>query len=140
MSQPTTTDSQRTASATSCVSSPTLTSGTEAHDACRSPFLRLPQSRQMHMQPDFDRSTDADEPAGGWRAHMHFNAEAKRAKASKIVELLRKQRSLAGARVLDIGTGIGVIAAVLAESVGPDGRVISIDTMDTRIETTNYEF
>jgi ubiquinone/menaquinone biosynthesis C-methylase UbiE len=71
---------------------------------------------------------------------MHFDAEAKRAKALKIVQLLAQHHRLEGARILDIGTGIGVIASVLADAAGADGSVVSIDTMDTRVGTAGYRF
>jgi ubiquinone/menaquinone biosynthesis C-methylase UbiE len=88
-----------------------------------------------------DQPVDAaGEPAGGWRAHMHYDPDSKRAKAAKIIELLRRHHALEGARVLEIGTGIGVISAELARAVGSAGSVISIDTMDTRVESTGYEF
>jgi SAM-dependent methyltransferase len=42
--------------------------------------------------------------------------------------------------VLEIGTGTGVISAELARAAGPDGETVSIDTMDTRVDKTGYEF
>jgi SAM-dependent methyltransferase len=80
------------------------------------------------------------EPEGGWRQHMPFDAEQRRAKAQKIIAILLAERSLRGTDILEIGTGTGVIPAELGKIAGPDGRVVSIDTMDTRIDTNGYEF
>jgi ubiquinone/menaquinone biosynthesis C-methylase UbiE len=80
------------------------------------------------------------EPAGGWREHMHFDAEGRRRKARKIITLIDREHPLAGATVLEIGTGTGVISAELARAAGPTGRTISIDTMDTRIDAEGYDF
>lgn len=80
------------------------------------------------------------EPEGGWREHMHFDAEARRRKARKIIALLGRYRPIEGARVLEIGTGIGVISAELARAAGPHGHTVSIDTMDTRVEHDGYDF
>jgi SAM-dependent methyltransferase len=82
----------------------------------------------------------SDEPEGGWRQHMPFDAAERRTKARKIIALLQAERPLTGAAVLEIGTGTGVIPQTLAETVGPSGRVVSIDTVDTRIASEGYEF
>ena len=82
----------------------------------------------------------APEPEGGWRQHMPFDPEQRRAKAQKIVSLIELERPLSGASVLEIGTGTGVIPAEMARVVGVSGRVISVDTMDTRIAPDGYEF
>src|SRR4051812_15341173 len=87
-----------------------------------------------------DPGAKASEPQGGWRQHMPFDAEQRRAKAQKIIFLLESERPLSGAAVLEIGTGTGVIPAELRRVVGVTGRVISIDTMDTRIASEGYEF
>lgn len=71
---------------------------------------------------------------------MHFDVEARRRKARKIVRLVERQRPLEGLRVLEIGTGTGVISAELAAAAGPRGRTVSVDTMDTRVLTDGYEF
>ncbi len=80
------------------------------------------------------------EPAGGWRDHSRPDVELRRRKAGKIISLVQRRRPLAGARVLEIGTGAGVISAELAKAAGPDGDVHSIDTMDTRLDSDGYEF
>jgi ubiquinone/menaquinone biosynthesis C-methylase UbiE len=80
------------------------------------------------------------EPEGGWRQHMHFDVESRRNKARKIITLIDGARALAGASVLEIGTGTGVISAELARAAGTSGTTVSIDTMDTRVDKTGYEF
>jgi SAM-dependent methyltransferase len=80
------------------------------------------------------------EPEGGWRDHMHFDAESRRGKARKIVTLIETQRRLDAATVLEIGTGTGAISAELARAVGPAGRMVSCDVMDTRSDSSGYEF
>ena len=89
------------------------------------------------LPPPPDRSV---EDPGGWREHSRPNLALRRKKAEKIVALVEYRRPMAGTRVLEIGTGSGAISAVLAGAVGPDGRVDSVDTMDTRMDTTGYEF
>jgi ubiquinone/menaquinone biosynthesis C-methylase UbiE len=80
------------------------------------------------------------EPEGGWREHMHFDAESRRSKAHKIVATIAQEHAVGGARILEIGTGTGVISAELAKAVGPEGLVVSIDTMDTRVDSVGYSF
>jgi ubiquinone/menaquinone biosynthesis C-methylase UbiE len=71
---------------------------------------------------------------------MHFDVESRRNKARKIITLIDGERALLGCRVLEIGTGTGVISAELARATGPGGAVVSIDTMDTRVDEEGYEF
>jgi len=80
------------------------------------------------------------EPSGGWRDHSRPDVDLRRKKAGKIISLIGRRKPLAGARVLEIGTGAGVISSELARAAGPDGDVHSIDTMDTRLEKDGYDF
>ncbi len=80
------------------------------------------------------------EAPGGWREHSRPNVELRRQKARKIVAVVEGVRPVAGARMLEVGTGSGVISAELARAAGPDGTVESIDTMDTRLERDGYGF
>jgi SAM-dependent methyltransferase len=66
-------------------------------------------------------------------SHASFDLDARERKAAKVVELLELHVGLAGARVLEIGTGSGVIASSLARRVGPDGAVEAVDVVDERI-------
>jgi glycosyltransferase involved in cell wall biosynthesis len=72
--------------------------------------------------------------------HAVLDAPSRLAKASKLERLIGSRAELRGAHVLDIGAGSGVIAASLAEHVGPDGRVVGVDLVDQRVVTEGYEF
>ncbi len=89
--------------------------------------------------PTADDAAGAEAP-GGWRAHSRPNVELRRQKARKIVAVIERSRPVRGSRILEIGTGSGVISAELARAAGPEGSVQSIDTMDTRIERDGYAF
>lgn len=78
-------------------------------------------------------------------SHRHHHAcgdpASRRAKASKIARLLEESgHPLRGKRVLDIGTGAGYVATHLAEVVGPEGGITSVDVVDVREESGGYEF
>jgi glycosyltransferase involved in cell wall biosynthesis len=72
--------------------------------------------------------------------HAVLDAPSRLAKASKLERLIGARAELRGAHVLDIGAGSGVIAASLAERVGPEGRVVGVDLVDQRVVTEGYEF
>lgn len=48
--------------------------------------------------------------------------------------LLRSAGIAPGMRVLDLGTGVGHVATLVADMVGPQGRVIGIDTSERLLE------
>ncbi|MFB1490581.1 MULTISPECIES: class I SAM-dependent methyltransferase [unclassified Thiocapsa] len=73
-------------------------------------------------------------------SHASCDQPQRLLKAEKIIRILKMLRPLAGQRVLEIGTGSGVIAAALAEQVGRDGAVISVDIVDQRIVHAGYQF
>ena len=77
---------------------------------------------------------------GGWKPKLSLDRESWRGKAAKIAALLEQRRPLAGTRLLEIGTGGGIIASLLAEEVGPAGRVFSVDVDDLRTVADGYEF
>ena len=93
-----------------------------------------------HTAAPSEASGGPSEPSGGWREHSKPDIELRRKKARKIIALIQARRPLIGVRVLEIGTGAGVISAELAHAAGPDGDVVSIDTMDTRLDTDGYRF
>lgn len=80
------------------------------------------------------------EPAEAPRPHAVLDRGSRLAKAGKLLRLLEGRCDLAGARILDVGTGAGVIASALAEQAGPEGRVVGVDLVDQRVETEGYEF
>jgi SAM-dependent methyltransferase len=73
-------------------------------------------------------------------AHAVLDVASRRRKARKIATILETELPLTGLRVLDVGTGAGVIAASLADAVGEHGDVHSVDVVDVRVETDGYEF
>jgi SAM-dependent methyltransferase len=77
---------------------------------------------------------------GGWKPKRSLDRESRRGKAAKIAALVEQRRSLAGVRLLEIGTGGGIISSLLAEKVGSAGRVFSVDVDDLRTVTDGYEF
>lgn len=77
---------------------------------------------------------------GGWKPTLSLDRESRRIKARKIIQLIENHRSLEGARLLEIGTGGGIIAGLLAEQAGGEGEVWSVDIEDMRQETEGYNF
>ena len=62
--------------------------------------------------------------------HANLDIKSRLAKARKIEELLSRHCQIEGSRVLEIGTGSGVIAAHLASRVGAAGEVVAVDVVD----------
>ncbi len=78
--------------------------------------------------------------AEGWTPERCLHLESRRDKAQKIADLLSSWQELKGARILDVGTGAGVAAAMLAELVGPQGRVTAVDVRDLRRVRDGFDF
>lgn len=78
--------------------------------------------------------------AEGWMPEMSLHVESREEKALKMTELLGSWRQLKGARVLDVGTGAGVAAAMLADLVGPQGSVTAVDVRDLRRAGEGFAF
>jgi ubiquinone/menaquinone biosynthesis C-methylase UbiE len=72
--------------------------------------------------------------------HADLDPAARAAKAQKIVHLLRGRVPLEGAKVLEIGTGSGVIAGTLQKQVGMDGEVWAVDVVDQRLDRDAVQF
>lgn len=77
---------------------------------------------------------------GGWTPKRSLDRESRRAKAAKIAALIEQRRPIDGAELLEIGTGAGIITSLLAERVGDDGSVWSVDIADLRTVTQGYQF
>ncbi|HEX7046424.1 MAG TPA: class I SAM-dependent methyltransferase [Gammaproteobacteria bacterium] len=72
--------------------------------------------------------------------HAILDRESREKKATKIIRIIESRKSLKGTKVLEIGTGSGVTAAVLAEEVGEAGAVYAIDIKDQRVVHEGYDF
>lgn len=77
---------------------------------------------------------------GGWKPERSLDVESRRGKATKMAALIERRLVLEGASVLEVGTGGGIIASLLAERAGRAGRVCSVDVDDLRTITDGYEF
>lgn len=77
---------------------------------------------------------------GGWTPKKSLDTESRVRKARKIATILGPRTTIEGARVVESGTGAGVIPRALAELVGPTGRVVSVDVNDYRSTTEGFEF
>jgi SAM-dependent methyltransferase len=73
-------------------------------------------------------------------SHAGLEPGHRRLKAEKIRRLVETVRPWEGARVLDVGTGAGVIAHELAQAAGPEGAVHSVDVVDERVERGGFQF
>jgi ubiquinone/menaquinone biosynthesis C-methylase UbiE len=73
-------------------------------------------------------------------SHAALEPSQRLLKAEKIRRLVERVKPWEGTRVLDIGTGAGVIAHALARAVGPEGEVHSIDVVDERVEREGFQF
>ena len=74
------------------------------------------------------------------QTHAVLDRVSRQAKAAKVIWTLEHEGVLAGARVLDVGTGNGTIAAAIAEHVGAAGKVVSVDVEDVRVDRDGYTF
>lgn len=72
--------------------------------------------------------------------HECLDPASRRKKAEKIAGLVSSEHSLAGASILDVGAGSGVIAAQLAARAGQNGEVWAVDVRDSRIIKEGYRF
>lgn len=72
--------------------------------------------------------------------HADLDLATRAAKADKILHLLDGRVALEGAKVLEVGTGAGVIAAKLKDRVGPDGELWGVDVVDQRLDPDSVRF
>jgi SAM-dependent methyltransferase len=73
-------------------------------------------------------------------SHADLDVEARAAKARKIIALLRGRVPLHGAKVLEVGTGAGIIADSLRDEVGAEGEVWAVDVVDQRLHPDGVSF
>jgi SAM-dependent methyltransferase len=73
-------------------------------------------------------------------SHADLDVEARAAKARKIIALLRDRVPLEGAKVLEVGTGAGIIAESLRAEVGAEGKVWAVDVDDQRLHPDGVSF
>jgi SAM-dependent methyltransferase len=78
-----------------------------------------------------------DTPRAGYES---LDASSREKKAEKIKAILDRERALAGASLLEIGVGSGIIAARFAQFVGPTGAVWGVDIRDSRLVTEGFRF
>jgi ubiquinone/menaquinone biosynthesis C-methylase UbiE len=82
----------------------------------------------------------ADSESNEARSHALLDPESRRRKAQKLTAIVEARRALTGLRVLEVGTGSGVMAATIAEKVGATGSVFSVDVRDERVERDGFAF
>lgn len=88
-----------------------------------------------------DRAAEiARAPRRDATTHAVLDVPSRRAKAAKLMAVIARTRPLRGARLLDIGTGSGTIAAELTAATGRDGSVTSVDVADVRVARDGYDF
>jgi SAM-dependent methyltransferase len=76
-------------------------------------------------------------PRAGYES---LDVSSREKKAEKIKAILGSDRELAGASVLEVGVGSGIIAACFAELVGRTGAVWGVDIRDSRLVKEGFQF
>jgi ubiquinone/menaquinone biosynthesis C-methylase UbiE len=75
---------------------------------------------------------------------MENKAEGLRLEIKTDPEIVKRQAAWAGIgpgmRVLDVGCGIGITTAALAELVGEDGHVVGLDASEERLEEARQRY
>ena len=74
------------------------------------------------------------------RTHAVLDRESRMKKGMKIIAALQSKTGLPGRRVLEVGTGSGIIANCLSAAVGSGGSVVAVDVVDQRQVTDGYDF
>jgi SAM-dependent methyltransferase len=72
--------------------------------------------------------------------HAALDRGSRRVKAAKIVAIIGEERFRRARRVLEVGSGSGVIVHHLAAIAGPACEVHGVDVHDSRVESSGYTF
>ena len=72
--------------------------------------------------------------------HAALDRSSRQVKAAKIVEIIGAQKFRQARRILEVGSGSGVIVHHLAGIAGPGCEVHGVDVHDSRIESSGYTF
>jgi ubiquinone/menaquinone biosynthesis C-methylase UbiE len=88
----------------------------------------------------FEHSGAAMQDSDFRSPHANLDLAARSAKARKILQLVHGRVELKGARVLEVGTGSGVIAEALKQEVGSGGEVWAVDIVDQRVHRDDVQF
>lgn len=70
-------------------------------------------------------------------SHAVLDVKSRKEKALAIIKILSGYKDIKKCRILDIGTGAGVIASEIGKV---SKKVYSVDIIDERIEKSNYSF
>lgn len=74
------------------------------------------------------------------KPYATLDISSRRGKACKIDAILSRVLELKGARVLEVGTGSGIIANHMSQCVGPEGEVVAVDVLDQRQDRHGFCF
>jgi len=66
------------------------------------------------------------------KPYANFDIKLRLQKAFKIEAILSTVLELKGKRVLEVGTGSGIIAHHISQCVGKNGEVVAVDVLDQR--------
>ena len=72
-----------------------------------------------------------------FKSHAALDAGTRLSKFNKIISTLKNHKEIQSCKILDIGTGAGVISSELGKTAK---EVYSIDVVDERISKKNYKF
>lgn len=70
-------------------------------------------------------------------SHAVLDIKSRKEKASGIIRILNRYKNIKGCRILDIGTGAGVIASELGKA---GKKAYSVDVVDERVVKKNFAF
>lgn len=74
------------------------------------------------------------------KPYADLDVNSRQGKARKIEAILSIVLGMKGARVLEVGTGSGIIASHMSQCVGPGGMVIAVDVADQLQVQNGFRF